>query len=122
MFTKEEREEIGKLIKLGFVDSFRQFSQESGNYTWWPYGNSARGRNLGWRIDYIFTSKTLTTKLKNARIYPGITASDHCPTVESSLPLTASVRKRRTHFFCTPSTNRVLSLTNTPNGWQRKGN
>jgi len=79
MFTGEERQKIDTLIGLGFADSFRQFNQEGGNYTWWPYGNNARERNIGWRIDYIFTSKTLTPKLKTAKIYSTITASDHCP-------------------------------------------
>lgn len=79
MFTDEEREKISKLIDLGFTDSFRKFNKEAGNYSWWPYGYNARERNIGWRIDYIFTSKTLTPKLKSAKIYLEVTGSDHCP-------------------------------------------
>jgi len=79
MFTIEEREQIDKIIKLGFVDSFRKFHSKGGHYTWWPYAFNARERNLGWRIDYIFTSKSLTLKLKNAFILSKVQGSDHCP-------------------------------------------
>ena len=79
MFTSEERKRIDKIIELGFSDTFRKFHKEPGNYTWWPYYRNARQRNLGWRIDYIFTSKTLTLKLKKAFILKDIKCSDHCP-------------------------------------------
>jgi exodeoxyribonuclease-3 len=79
MFTLKEREQIDRIIKLGFVDTFRYFHKEGGNYTWWPYSFNARERNLGWRIDYIFISKSLTPKLKNAFILKEIKTSDHSP-------------------------------------------
>ena len=79
MFTIEERQEIDKILKLGFVDSFRKFNKETGHYTWWPYLANCRARNIGWRIDYIFVSKKLSTGLKNAFILDKITGSDHCP-------------------------------------------
>lgn len=79
MFTPEERGRIDKIVDLGFVDSFRKFHQEGGNYTWWPYFANARERNLGWRLDYIFTSKSLTPKLKNSFILGEVKGSDHCP-------------------------------------------
>ncbi len=79
MFTPEERKQIDKLIELGFTDTFREFNKEGGNYSWWPYFANARARNLGWRIDYCFTSKNLTPKLKNGFILPDVMGSDHCP-------------------------------------------
>ncbi len=79
MFTPKEREQIDKLLDLGFVDGFRQFNHKSGNYTWWPYAFRAKERNLGWRIDYAFTSKTLIRKIKKVIIYSKINFSDHCP-------------------------------------------
>ena len=79
MFTLEERKQIDEIINLGFTDTFRRFYKGGGYYTWWPYSFNARGRNLGWRIDYVFTSKTLTPKLKNAFILNKVTGSDHCP-------------------------------------------
>lgn len=79
MFTPQERAQLDKLIALGFVDSFRYFVSTGGHYTWWPYFADARARNLGWRIDYAFVSKSLTSKLKDAFILRDITGSDHCP-------------------------------------------
>lgn len=80
MFTPEERRKVDKLIELGFVDTFRKFHKdESGQYTWWSYFSLSRDRNLGWRIDYIFTSKDITPKVKNAFILSDVFGSDHCP-------------------------------------------
>jgi len=79
MFTFPERIQIDKIIKLGFIDSFRQIHPEGSNYSWWPYFRDARERNLGWRIDYIFISDEMKSKLKNAFILRDVTGSDHCP-------------------------------------------
>ena len=79
MFTPEERKQIDKLVSLGFADTFRKFHKKGGCYTWWPYWRKARERNLGWRIDYAFTSKRLTPKVKKAFILSKVKGSDHCP-------------------------------------------
>lgn len=79
MFTESERAEIDDLISLGFIDSFRKFNKENGNYTWWPYRNGLREKNIGWRIDYIFSSGNLEPKLKDAFILKNDMRSDHCP-------------------------------------------
>lgn len=79
MFTPKERKQIDRLVGLDFTDTFREFHKEGGRYTWWSYMAEARARNLGWRIDYTFTSKTLTPKLKNAFILSEVMGSDHCP-------------------------------------------
>lgn len=85
-FTKEEREGIDKIIAAGFVDTFRHFSKEGGQYSWWSHFANSRARNVGWRIDYFFTSKALTSKLKKAEILPQVMGSDHCPvTLDLSL-------------------------------------
>jgi len=79
MFTPEERKQIDKLLRLGFIDSFRKFYKDGGHYTWWPYFANARQRNLGWRIDYTFVSKNLTDKIKDTFILKKVQGSDHCP-------------------------------------------
>jgi exodeoxyribonuclease-3 len=79
MFTPEERVCVDKLESLGFVDSFRSLHEGGEHYSWWPYFANARERNLGWRIDYVFVSKPLVPKLKNAFILPSVMGSDHCP-------------------------------------------
>ena len=79
MFTPKEREQIDKLITLGFTDTFRNFHKEGNQYTWWDYANNCRQRNVGWRIDYFFASKPLLPQVKDAFILPEIKGSDHCP-------------------------------------------
>lgn len=80
MFTPDERREIDRLIEMGFTDTFRKFHKdEAGKYTWWSYFSLSRDRNLGWRIDYVFTSKKITRKIKDAFIETYVMGSDHCP-------------------------------------------
>lgn len=79
MFTPEERKQLDHLESLGFSDTFRIFNKENGNYTWWPYMASARERNLGWRIDYIFSSDAFKDKIRSAFICTEVLGSDHCP-------------------------------------------
>lgn len=81
-FTKEEREGVDRMLKAGFVDTFRRFTPEgNGHYTWWTHWANARTRNVGWRIDYWFVSKKLLPKLKSSKILPEVMGSDHCPVV-----------------------------------------
>lgn len=78
-FTKEEREGFDNFLKAGFVDTFRMFKKGNGFYTWWSNWSNARGRNIGWRIDYVLVSKSLEKKVKKAEILPDVMGSDHCP-------------------------------------------
>lgn len=78
-FTDEEREGIQNMVDEGFVDTFRLFTEGNGHYTWWSHFANARARNVGWRIDYIFVSKKLASKVKKAEILPEVLGSDHCP-------------------------------------------
>ncbi len=80
-YTVEEREGIDNIIKAGFVDSFRLFTQGRGHYTWWSNWSRARERNVGWRIDYWFVSKSLVSKIKASTIAPEVMGSDHCPVI-----------------------------------------
>lgn len=78
-FTQEERSGIDAVLKAGFLDSFRLFTEGNGNYTWWSHFGHARERNIGWRIDYIMASEALVPIIKNARIHAEVMGSDHCP-------------------------------------------
>lgn len=78
-FTDEEREGIDNIIKAGFVDTFREFTQGNGHYTWWTHWANSRARNVGWRIDYFFVNKELLPKIKTSNILPDVLGSDHCP-------------------------------------------
>jgi exodeoxyribonuclease III len=78
-FTEEERAGLDKVVEAGFIDTFREFNQEPHQYSWWSYRAGARGKNVGWRLDYFWISPALRPKLKKAFILPEITGSDHCP-------------------------------------------
>ena len=78
-FLEIERKWIDKVIKNGYVDTFRIFNKESENYSWWSQMGGARKRNVGWRIDYFFVDKSLKDKIKSAFILPEVEGSDHCP-------------------------------------------
>lgn len=78
-FTDEERADFDNIVSAGFVDTFREFTQGKGHYSWWSYRAGARARNVGWRIDYFIISESLRPRLKSATILPNIMGSDHCP-------------------------------------------
>jgi exodeoxyribonuclease-3 len=78
-FTTEERAGIDAMVKAGFIDTFRMFTQGKGHYSWWSHFANSRARNVGWRIDYLFVSPTLRSKVKESVILPKVMGSDHCP-------------------------------------------
>jgi exodeoxyribonuclease-3 len=78
-FTPEERAGFGAFVKAGFLDTFREFENRGGHYTWWAVFANARARNIGWRIDYFLISKSLRPRLKRAFIQAEVRGSDHCP-------------------------------------------
>ena len=80
-YTKEERLGIDKIVEAGFVDAFRIFTKGNGHYTWWSHFANARARNVGWRIDYFFVSKTLKSHVKSCTILAEVKGSDHCPVI-----------------------------------------
>ena len=80
-FTDEERGGFDNYINADFIDTFREFNNEEGHYTWWSYMFNSRAKNVGWRIDYFCISKILNQKIKNSYILPEVMGSDHAPVV-----------------------------------------
>lgn len=78
-FMPIERAWLDKITAKGWVDTFRAFHPEPGQYSWWDYKTKARERNVGWRIDYFFVNKEKASLVKDAFILPEVQGSDHCP-------------------------------------------
>jgi exodeoxyribonuclease-3 len=78
-FLPIEREWMDRLAAHGYVDTFRRFNQEPGQYSWWDQKSRARERNVGWRIDYFFVSDNMVESVTDAFIMQEVEGSDHCP-------------------------------------------
>ncbi len=78
-FLPIERAWMDEFVTHGHVDTFRHFSREPHQYTWWDMKTRARERNVGWRIDYFFVTENLLPAVSNAFIMPEVMGSDHCP-------------------------------------------
>ncbi len=78
-YTQVEIDGFSRLLGAGFIDTFRYKYPDTVAYSWWSFRANARVKNIGWRIDYVLTSKDLIGKVKQAFILPQIMGSDHCP-------------------------------------------
>ncbi len=59
LFSEQERAALQEIKNWGFTDLFRLQTEASGHYSWWDYRAGAFRRNLGLRIDHIWTTGTL---------------------------------------------------------------
>ncbi len=78
-FLPIERAWIDTFTDHGYVDTFRHFSKEPNQYSWWDMKTRSRERNIGWRIDYFFVNKEFLPSIKKAFIMQDVMGSDHCP-------------------------------------------
>lgn len=84
-FLPIERAWVDKLTRpakggVNWIDVFRHFYPDQKEaYTYWDTKTFARERNVGWRIDYFFSSPEMLEKIKSIEILDNILGSDHCP-------------------------------------------
>lgn len=78
-FLPMERAWMDRFEEAGFHDTLRMFTEEPDIYTWWSMRSGARERNVGWRIDYFYTSENLKKQIKDAFVLKDVMGSDHCP-------------------------------------------
>jgi exodeoxyribonuclease-3 len=79
-FMQEEIDGMDRYVEGGFIDTFRHFHPDKPDvYSWWSYRAGARGKNVGWRIDYFLASESFVPKVKQAFILNDVMGSDHCP-------------------------------------------
>jgi exodeoxyribonuclease III len=77
-YTQQEIDGMNA-YKNQFVDTFRAKHSDTIKYSWWSARFNSRAKNVGWRIDYVLTSKSLEGRIKEAFILNEIEGSDHCP-------------------------------------------
>jgi exodeoxyribonuclease-3 len=78
-YTQVEIDGMDALLEAGFTDTFRMLHPDEVKYSWWSYRAGARGKNIGWRIDYVLVSEQFLPKVKEAFILNEVHGSDHCP-------------------------------------------
>lgn len=76
--TELERKALAKFVE-NFIDTYRYKNGDKIEYTWWDMKTRSREKNVGWRIDYMYTSKSLEKNIKQAKILNDSMGSDHCP-------------------------------------------
>jgi exodeoxyribonuclease-3 len=85
LYTKEERSALERLRQRGLVDAFRLKREEAGIYSWWDYRQGMFRRNIGLRIDHVWTTQDIASLVvdayvdKDERRKPS--PSDHAPVV-----------------------------------------
>lgn len=79
-YMQEEIDGMDRFNARGLVDTFRHFYPDTTEaYSWWSYRAGARGKNIGWRIDYFLVSESFLPQVGDAAIHPEVLGSDHCP-------------------------------------------
>ena len=79
-YMQEEIDGMDRFTNGGLADTFRHFNPDvADKYSWWSYRAGARGKNVGWRIDYFLVSESFLPAVKSAFILNEIMGSDHCP-------------------------------------------
>ena len=79
-FMQEEIDGMDRFTQGGLIDTFRHFYPDKTDvYSWWSFRAGARGKNVGWRIDYFLVSESFIPQVKDAFILNEVMGSDHCP-------------------------------------------
>lgn len=79
-YLSREREDIQKLVKIGFADTYRMIHpDEREKYSWWSLRRKRRELNRGWRLDYIFASAMCWPMIDESTMLTNVEGSDHCP-------------------------------------------
>jgi len=78
-YTQPEIDGMDRLLDERFIDTYRHLHPDTIKYSWWSFRSGARGKNIGWRIDYFLASCKLADNIRQAEIFDQVTGSDHCP-------------------------------------------
>jgi exodeoxyribonuclease-3 len=78
-FLPEERAELHRWFRRGWVDAFRAKHADPAAYTWWAQRGGCRARNVGWRIDLALVHGASPDAILDCWHEPHVLGSDHCP-------------------------------------------
>jgi exodeoxyribonuclease-3 len=77
-----ERAMLDRVLSNQLVDLGRTFApDDDGLYTWWAPWRGMRERNIGWRLDYLYVTKSFAKKAISCRVESKIATSDHAPVI-----------------------------------------
>jgi exodeoxyribonuclease-3 len=78
----EERELIERILSRGLVDVQRQVEPDNPDlFTWWAPWRNMKQRNIGWRLDYVFASDPIASRVASCVVQREVGTSDHGPVV-----------------------------------------
>jgi exodeoxyribonuclease-3 len=80
----EERALLERLFgdEGGLIDVGRHVEPDNfGLFTWWAPWRNMRGKNIGWRLDYVAASRDLVDGAVKCAAYREVGTSDHAPVV-----------------------------------------
>ena len=82
-FHPDEHRALDRVLDFGLCDAYRALDDRGGRYSWWDYRGGDFRSNRGLRIDYVFVTRSMVARLRNAEIDlepRGLPkASDHAP-------------------------------------------
>lgn len=78
-----ERQALRNVLGFGLTDTLRLHHRDGGIFTWWHYTAGAAFKDDGLRIDYVFTTPSLTKRCTDVVVHKEIrtrkSPSDHVP-------------------------------------------
>jgi exodeoxyribonuclease-3 len=78
----DERALMQQILGRGLVDVHRRFELDNADlFTWWAPWRNMRQRNIGWRLDYVFASRSLAERAVSCVVQRDVGTSDHGPVV-----------------------------------------
>lgn len=80
----EERQLLARILAQGLVDVGRALDPlNDALFTWWPPWRNMRQRNMGWRIDYVLASRSISQRAAHCAVLADVGTSDHAPVIAS---------------------------------------
>ncbi len=78
----DERALLERIIGRGLVDVHRRLEPDNAElFTWWAPWRNMRGRNIGWRLDYVLASRALADTAISCVVQRETGTSDHGPVI-----------------------------------------